>query len=60
MTYNGTFIAFQYSFHMKSAFERMFEEVSTRLVVMNIPPAVVYECRGVNRQRGVVPCGKEQ
>lgn len=57
---NGTFIAFQYSYHMKSSFERMFEEVSTRLVVMNIPPAVVYECRGVNRQRGSLPCGKEQ
>lgn len=57
---NGTFIAFQYSYHMKSSFERMFEDVSTRLVVMNIPPAVVYECRGVNRQRGAVQCSKEQ
>lgn len=44
---NGTFVAFQYSYHMKSSFERMFENVSTRVVVMNIPPAVVYECRGV-------------
>jgi phospholipid N-methyltransferase len=57
---NGTFIAFQYSYHMKSTFERLFEDVSTRLVVMNIPPAVVYECRGVKKQHRPAMRGKEQ
>ncbi|MDY2984501.1 class I SAM-dependent methyltransferase [Synergistes jonesii] len=48
----GIFVAFQYSHHMKSSFEGIFEQLSTRLVVMNIPPAVVYECRGVKRGAG--------
>ncbi|MCD8234178.1 MAG: methyltransferase type 11 [Cloacibacillus porcorum] len=44
---DGMFVAFQYSLHMKSAFERIFKEVKIRFVMMNIPPAFVYECRGL-------------
>ena len=44
---DGMFVAFQYSLHMKGAFERIFKEVRTRFVMMNIPPAFVYECRGL-------------
>lgn len=47
----GSFVAFQYSLHMKGAFEKIFEDVSVRFVMMNIPPAFVYECRGVKRFR---------
>lgn len=46
---DGQFVAFQYSLHMKSAFERIFDSVETRFVVMNIPPAFVYECRGIKK-----------
>ena len=44
---DGSFVAFQYSLHMKGAFERIFQEVSIRFVMMNLPPAFVYECRGL-------------
>lgn len=47
LSVNGTFVAFQYSLHMKGAFEKLFSHVSTRFVMMNIPPAFVYECRGL-------------
>ncbi len=43
----GVFVAFQYSLHMKSTFEKLFKHVDTRFVMMNVPPAFVYECRGV-------------
>lgn len=43
---DGIFVAFQYSLHMKGAFEKIFGNVDVRFVMMNIPPAFVYECRG--------------
>ncbi|MDO5115704.1 MAG: methyltransferase type 11 [Synergistaceae bacterium] len=46
---DGRFVAFQYSLHMKSSFEKLFKEVKTRFVMMNIPPAFVYECRGIRK-----------
>lgn len=46
---DGSFVAFQYSLHMKGAFEKIFGSVDIRFVMMNIPPAFVYECRGVRR-----------
>lgn len=44
---DGSFVAFQYSLHMKGTLEKLFEKVDVRFVMMNIPPAFVYECRGV-------------
>ena len=46
---DGSFVAFQYSLHMKGTFEKLFEKVEVRFVMMNIPPAFVYECRGVRK-----------
>jgi len=40
----GKFIAYQYSTHMKSYFEKRFESVRTSFVLCNVPPAFVYEC----------------
>ena len=47
---DGIFVAFQYSLHMKGAFEKLFGGVETRFVMMNIPPAFVYECCGVRER----------
>ena len=47
---DGSFVAFQYSLHMKSTLEKLFEKVDVRFVMMNIPPAFVYECRGVRKR----------
>lgn len=47
---DGSFVAFQYSLHMKGTLEKLFEKVDVRFVMMNIPPAFVYECRGVRRR----------
>lgn len=44
---DGSFVAFQYSLHMKGTLEKLFDKVDVRFVMMNIPPAFVYECRGV-------------
>lgn len=46
---DGIFVAFQYSTHMKSSFEKIFDSVDTRFVMKNIPPAFVYECRGLRK-----------
>ena len=47
---DGSFVAFQYSLHMKGTLEKLFEKVDVRFVMMNIPPAFVYECRGVKER----------
>lgn len=44
---DGNFVAFQYSLHMKGTLEKLFDKVDVRFVMMNIPPAFVYECCGV-------------
>lgn len=44
---NGTFVAFQYSLQMKKTFQQIFTDVKTRFVALNIPPAFVYECKGL-------------
>lgn len=41
----GTFIMYQYSTHMKGRLVNLFDEVSTQLVLLNIPPTVVYFCK---------------
>ena len=46
---DGSFVAFQYSLHMKGTLEKLFEKVEVRFVMMNIPPAFVYECSGVRK-----------
>ena len=46
---DGSFVAFQYSLHMKWTLEKLFDKVDVRFVMMNIPPAFVYECRGVRK-----------
>ena len=40
----GKFIAYQYSKHMKHYFEKRFESVKISFVMLNVPPAFVYEC----------------
>ena len=47
---DGSFVAFQYSLHMKGTLEKLFDKVDVRFVMMNIPPAFVYECRGVKER----------
>lgn len=44
---DGTFVAFQYSLQMKKTFQQIFTDVKTRFVALNIPPAFVYECKGL-------------
>ena len=44
---DGSFVAFQYSLPMKGTLEKLFDKVDVRFVMMNIPSAFVYECRGV-------------
>lgn len=46
---DGNFVAFQYSLHMKGAFTKIFHDVKTRFVMMNIPPAFVYDCRSLKK-----------
>lgn len=41
----GTFIMYQYSTHMKGRLINLFNEVSTEIVFLNIPPTVVYFCK---------------
>lgn len=41
----GMFIAFQYSLQLEDQLEALYEEVDSRFVMMNIPPAFVYVCR---------------
>lgn len=40
----GKFIAYQYSKHMKHYFEKCFKSVRISFVMLNVPPAFVYEC----------------
>ena len=35
---------------MKGTLEKLFDKVDVRFVMMNIPPAFVYECRGVKER----------
>lgn len=42
---NGVFVAFQYSLQMKKQLSAVFEDVSVKLVPLNLPPAFVYVCR---------------
>ena len=46
---DGTFLAYQYSLQMKSLFARIFKNVNIRFVTFNIPPAFVYECKGLQK-----------
>lgn len=48
--FEGTFIAYQYSLQMKKTFSGIFRAVETRFVALNIPPAFVYECRGLKKE----------
>jgi phospholipid N-methyltransferase len=47
MNPEGIFLAYQYSLQMKLMFEKLFYSVDTRFVSLNIPPAFVYECKGL-------------
>lgn len=47
---SGTFVAFQYSLQMKKTFQQIFTDVKTRFVALNIPPAFVYECKGLRKE----------
>ncbi|MDR1875286.1 MAG: methyltransferase [Synergistaceae bacterium] len=48
---DGKLIAYQYSRHMKSYFEKRFESVKISFVLRNLPPAFVYECSSVRRKK---------
>lgn len=41
----GTFIMYQYSTHMKARLTSLFDDVSTELVLLNIPPTFIYICK---------------
>ncbi|TGV31197.1 phospholipid methyltransferase, partial [Mesorhizobium sp. M00.F.Ca.ET.186.01.1.1] len=45
----GVFVAFQYSLQMKKQLSTVFENVTVKLVPLNLPPAFVYVCR---KERG--------
>lgn len=47
---NGDFITFQYSLLKKNFIEKFFSYMETKLVVRNLPPAYVLDCRGVNNE----------
>lgn len=49
MDQDGTFIAYQYSLQMKALFTKIFKNVNVRFVTFNIPPAFVYECKGLQK-----------
>jgi phospholipid N-methyltransferase len=42
---NGCFIMYQYTTQMRKRLNEMFDEVSTKLVLLNIPPTFVYFCK---------------
>jgi phospholipid N-methyltransferase len=42
---NGCFIMYQYSTQMKKRLTKLFDQVSTQLVLLNIPPTFVYFCK---------------
>lgn len=46
---SGNLVAFQYSLHMRHSFMRIFDDIRIRFVMMNIPPAFVYDCRKPKR-----------
>ena len=42
----GVFVAIQYSLSSKAQLQRHFQDVTVRFSPLNLPPAVVYVCRG--------------
>lgn len=46
----GVFVAFQYSLQMKKQLTSVFDQVSVKLVPLNLPPAFVYVCRKGTRE----------
>jgi phospholipid N-methyltransferase len=42
---NGCFIMYQYSTQMKKRLKKLFDQVSTELVLLNLPPTFVYFCK---------------
>ncbi len=43
---NGHFIAYQYSSIMKPRLQKRFKSIKTKFVLLNVPPAFVYDCSG--------------
>ena len=41
---NGHFVAYQYSSIMKHVLKKKFSHMKTRFVLLNVPPAFVYDC----------------
>ena len=48
---DGHFIAYQYSSIMKPRLQKRFKSIKTKFVLLNVPPAFVYDCFGDKRQR---------
>jgi phospholipid N-methyltransferase len=42
---NGCFIMYQYSTQMKKRLTQLFDQVTTKLVLLNIPPTFVFFCK---------------
>ena len=42
---DGTFIMYQYTTHMKQRLQNLFGQVTTRYVLLNIPPTFVFFCK---------------
>lgn len=47
---NGDFITFQYSLFKKKFIQKFFDRMNTKLVVRNLPPAYVLDCKGVTNE----------
>ena len=53
---NGDFITFQYSLFKKKFIQKFFSQMNTKLVVRNLPPAYVLDCKGVMNERKYFNC----
>lgn len=47
---NGNFVTFQYSLFKKKFIRKFFSNMNIKLVVRNLPPAYVLECKGVSNE----------
>lgn len=47
---NGDFITFQYSLFKKKFIERFFRRMNIKMVVRNLPPAYVLDCKGASNE----------
>jgi phospholipid N-methyltransferase len=46
---DGAFIQMHYSLQLRNVYEKLFDEVETSFVALNIPPGYVFKCSMYNK-----------